>query len=623
MGFNSFFSKIKNIFQLKYILLGVIVLILAFIIPFVYEIWGIYKNTKSAQSNLERGLQSILINNLDQADQEIQNAQENLISAQNAFLPLTHIGYIKNFDVLENSTIVVTELFEVAVESAEITKKVNNLLQSVQKESLNITKNIKNDVSTHQDKNIEKFNTLNDELREIRNQFLLIELKAQQIDANNIYKSLVDKVDLLQQQLQDSHNKVNESFEIVHAVPHLLGIYEPKKFLVLLLNHTELRPGGGFIGTYGEVEFSQGRVTSIFTDDSYNIDNNAIETFNAEPPIQLTQYLNSEKWYFRDSNWSPDFYRSTQKGLELIEQETGKSNDYNAVIGVNPFAVGRIIDYFGGVAYDGVHYTSENLVEVLEYKVEREFHEVGTPVENRKDVINHLTQEIIKKVRNLPFNKILDLALILKTSLDQKEIMLYHEDDFVQHLLEQNNYAGRINQTSNDFLMVADANLASLKTDEVMNKHISYTLDSLINDFAEVTVKLRYENTGNFDWKTTRYNSYTRMLIPKNAKVIRKSENISLSTTEIENKKSLGFYWTTEPQKTNEIYISYQIPRNLNENNKKSYQLYLQKQSGNVSTFSIDVKNPDMIQSVQHYQDQLELGVQYNLEKDAQITFNF
>ena len=41
----------------------------------------------------------------------------------------------------------------------------------------------------------------------------------------------------------------------------ILGFEKPQTYLVLFLNNTELRPGGGFIGAYGIVTFNKGSVS--------------------------------------------------------------------------------------------------------------------------------------------------------------------------------------------------------------------------------------------------------------------------------------------------------------------------------------------------------------------------
>ena len=48
--------------------------------------------------------------------------------------------------------------------------------------------------------------------------------------------------------------------EIDGVVPSILGWGGPKRYLVLAQDPAELRPSGGFIGTYGIVTFDEGRL---------------------------------------------------------------------------------------------------------------------------------------------------------------------------------------------------------------------------------------------------------------------------------------------------------------------------------------------------------------------------
>ncbi|MEK7102387.1 MAG: DUF4012 domain-containing protein, partial [Patescibacteria group bacterium] len=47
---------------------------------------------------------------------------------------------------------------------------------------------------------------------------------------------------------------------------YLLGFDEERTFLVLLLNNTELRPGGGFIGTYAVATIRNGQLKDLFVE---------------------------------------------------------------------------------------------------------------------------------------------------------------------------------------------------------------------------------------------------------------------------------------------------------------------------------------------------------------------
>src|ERR1051326_4021729 len=64
---------------------------------------------------------------------------------------------------------------------------------------------------------------------------------------------------------------------LLPVLPTLLGIGTPTNYLIEVLDSTELRPGGGFIGNYGVGTLSGGRLTAAHITDTYLLD----EAFNA------------------------------------------------------------------------------------------------------------------------------------------------------------------------------------------------------------------------------------------------------------------------------------------------------------------------------------------------------
>jgi len=49
------------------------------------------------------------------------------------------------------------------------------------------------------------------------------------------------------------------------------GLDDQKQWMLLFLNNTELRPGGGFMGVYGLMQVSEGSIEQIYIDDTYTI----------------------------------------------------------------------------------------------------------------------------------------------------------------------------------------------------------------------------------------------------------------------------------------------------------------------------------------------------------------
>ncbi|MFA5318027.1 MAG: DUF4012 domain-containing protein [Patescibacteria group bacterium] len=111
---------------------------------------------------------------------------------------------------------------------------------------------------------------------------------------------------------------------IINLLHSLLFEEQEQVYLILLQNNTELRPTGGFIGNYGILKIKEGRITSLYIDDIYNLDKLAEEKLEIIPPEPLRKYFNRERWFLRDINWSPDFSISAHRAWAMYLLEGGQ-----------------------------------------------------------------------------------------------------------------------------------------------------------------------------------------------------------------------------------------------------------------------------------------------------------
>ena len=311
-------------------------------------------------------------------------------------------------------------------------------------------------------------------------------------------------------QLRDA--LATQDLSTLAILPQLLGYPEPKTYLFLMLNNTELRPGGGFIGTYGILKVADGGIQSFFTDDIYNLDGPSEPTNHETPPAPIAKYLRVPAWYMRDANWSPDFNVSAMEAERLYRLEGGTER-FDGVIGMTPTVISKLLALTGPITIDGSTFSADNVTDELEYQVEKAFAANGTPVAQRKDVVGKLGQELMRRVLGTQLSDLSSLAKIAQDAVAEKQLMTAFADPNLQAFADARGWSGRFPSTPDDQLAVIDANLASLKTDAVMQKSISYALRPDGNSWI-ATAAITYKNTGHFNWKTTRYRTYTRFYAP-------------------------------------------------------------------------------------------------------------
>lgn len=375
--------------------------------------------------------------------------------------------------------------------------------------------------------------------------------------------------------------------------PYFFGFDKPRTFLLLFLNNTEMRPGGGFIGSYGILKISKGKILSFTTSGSENLDWNAPKDFVVEPPAPIKKYLAQSLWYFRDSNWSPDFKISSDSSLRFYAAEGGEdASTLDGVIGVTPTVLKGLLTVTGALDVKGKTYMPEKVVEELEYHVEYGYKDAGELVEDRKTLIGEMGRALMQKLTSVPpwrWKSVLDL---FERMVKEKHVMLLSKDTAVQKTIEDLGWGGgqASISISTDFVQVVDANLASLKTDTVIDRAFNYNIHRAGNNEWVGEYSATYTHTGTYDWKTTRYRSFTRLYVPANA-VLRESSGFvddvkSKKSTPAEavvegDKQSFGGFWFVEPGMSETVRWVFVLPAGVQDQlNAGTYRLYAQKQLG-------------------------------------------
>jgi len=396
---------------------------------------------------------------------------------------------------------------------------------------------------------------------------------------------------------------LDNAVPIIEVLLPLAGYPEPRRFVVLLQNANEIRPGGGFIGNVGTVTFDAGDLAEFEFQDVYAIDNPVNDVWDEKPPEPMLRYLGVQKWFLRDSNWSPDFPTSAEQALDFYIRETELNRhaplDHrpDTLIALEPGFFEDLLGLTGPIVVDGITFDRENFFDTLQFEVEVGFHQQGIPVDQRKDIVARIGDEIVSRLLALPASEWPSVFSIFRESLGKKDVLMYSRDPQFLTILDARGWTGRVRPTNGDYLWVVDANLAALKTDGAMKKNIRYRLDADHPDGPLATVTLTYTNTApDFrDFRYTRYRSYTRVYVPEGSELLASrgamKNDIHLTggivvpgQTDVFRelgKTVFGAFWSVEPGKTGELEFTYRLPPSSAARIRTGmYHLDIQKQPG-------------------------------------------
>ncbi|MCC7356896.1 DUF4012 domain-containing protein [Candidatus Uhrbacteria bacterium] len=444
-------------------------------------------------------------------------------------------------------------------------------------------------------------------------------------------KPLADNLPVLKKTL-------DEAIPMLEVAVPLAGYPYPVRYLVFLQNADEMRPSGGFIGNVGTMTMDAGELTEFGFQDVYAIDNPAVPKWKEVPPEPISKHLGVPAWFMRDANWSPDFPTSAERVLDFYIREKAAAGNPeksppSTVIALGPGLFKSLLRITGPITVRGKVYTAQNFFDEIQYEVEMGFHQKGIPTEERKEIVSEIGQKMVERLKVLPASRWPELVDLVTLALERKQIMAYSRNPDILSILDTRSWTGRVKPTNGDYVQVIDANLAALKTDGVMDKKITYSLDARDPSKPIATVTLIYQNTNRtITWRYTRYRSYTRVYVPEGSRLISaqgamagdKQNNGKVDVMKELGKTVFGAFWSIEPGRTGTLKFTYELPPNTIPSCGE-YHLDFPKQSGADETdIAIDLQFAKPIKKASPPEDQSKWGdARYQVNSDSTTDQSF
>jgi hypothetical protein len=134
----------------------------------------------------------------------------------------------------------------------------------------------------------------------------LAEIEIEKMPSYGVIEDIEEAKNMVSIYLPQAKQFLEKAVVLSRLLPRFGGYPEEQNYLILFQNNTELRPSGGFIGSFGLLDIKSGEIVDFKTTDTYNIDNPA--DTKIDHPWQLPKLVHPDlnTWYLRDANWSPD-----------------------------------------------------------------------------------------------------------------------------------------------------------------------------------------------------------------------------------------------------------------------------------------------------------------------------
>ena len=448
----------------------------------------------------------------------------------------------------------------------------------------------------------EIFESLEGDLSRGLNQISRANNLVAEVDVNNLPAENREAFSDLKQKLFIAQFSLS-NFKEVFAVAKNLLLGE-KHVLLLFENNNELRAGGGFIGTYGDLKIQDDNITKINVSSVYDLDGQLKQ--NIRPPVPILNI--NDRWFLRDANWFASWPESAKKISSFYEMEGNQTPDL--VIAITPNIIVDWLKITGPVSLPayGATLTNENFVEQTQA--------ISTisdnlPTNSPKQILADLFPLLLGKISSAESALWPQIIQSLQDNLNSKQIVIYSKDPSLQKQLADFHWDGGLKATDRDFLSIVASNLGGTKTDLFIDQKISLTTQ-IASDGA-ITNELEITRTNKMpELAQTENTSYLRIYTPLGSKLISNigfdykrlvdlnqenyqvdddlrvseensvTENLTQTTIGRESGKTFFGNWLElKGGQTKTIKLVYQLPFKLNEIDRHS--LLLQKQIGAIN----------------------------------------
>ena len=361
----------------------------------------------------------------------------------------------------------------------------------------------------------------------------------------------------------------------------VLRLFSQGKYLVLFQNNAEMRPSGGFIGSFAVVEFNDYKVKNInFNTNIYKIDNNYTENHIVTPPEPLKDISNG-RWAMHDANFAVDFPTAAQQVKWFYEQETSDRAD--GVIVVNASVIRDLLGKVGSIEMPDYKATVgyDNFFEELAQKVEKDYFtdDKSYKANEPKSILKDMMPIVFEKAMHQSKVELLKLAY---KSLTEKQILFYSDNTNIEKAILDQNWGGKIMEANKDYLHINMANITGGKSSLSVKEKIDYRVkeDKSGRLLGELLVTRSHAGTGVFPDGTN--HNWARVLVPAGSELslIEIDGKDILDETKVSQeagKTVFGFWLQTKPQTSTMLKINYLLPFD-----KNNYNLIIQKQPGNL-----------------------------------------
>ncbi|HUC31141.1 MAG TPA: DUF4012 domain-containing protein [Candidatus Paceibacterota bacterium] len=437
-------------------------------------------------------------------------------------------------------------------------------------------------------------------------------------------------------------------------VPWLSDASTTHHILVLFQNPSEMRPGGGFLGSYADVSIKGGVITNVAVHDIADVDSTFTSKIVPPMPLQL------EETAFRpaDANWFFDFPTSASETIQLFEQSglyatdaSGASTTFDGVIAVTPQVMEDLLSVTGpitlpgaistkGTATASTTFTSDNLVVQIQKIVQAgQGKSGGGNATYPKEILAQLYPALFQQLASSTDEQKQQILALALSWIANKDVMVYFSNPAFETFANAYGATGDVYELpqnfNGDYLAIANADINSDKSELYVAQDVTY--DAAIGSDGTLTDNLTITRTHNgnqspYWWYQTTNQDYMQIFVPNGNTLNNQSGGIVKNVPAPINYARDGY--STNPflfaiASTTEQNFSYPKITTHEESGKEVFAVWSRTYAGSSSTLSFNYSHELFAPPASGVQYQFIFERQsgatgnYNIEVDAPLGYVF
>lgn len=262
--------------------------------------------------------------------------------------------------------------------------------------------------------------------------------------------------DEVQAQLLEYRPALDSAFDAATIGTTMVGIEGPRRYLVVLQDPAELRPTGGYVGSYGLLTFDRGRLVDKAFRDILTLDNRPGLPYLAPPAPLRDHLLGDRSWRLADANWWPDGPTSAREIARLYALESG-GDAIDGIIFLTTYAIDELLRLTGPVdvpSYDTRIVPGDATLGILAAT-----RSPLAPLGDRKAFLGAFADAFLDRLFALPPSRWTELPPILERIRTERHAALWLVAEDAQARIAQAGWAGAVPAPGGDEVLLVESNV--------------------------------------------------------------------------------------------------------------------------------------------------------------------